>query len=110
VWTHLSDTPLQFAQNLFRSYLLSPELYETYQEMSPERMTANTDRTQIVRVDGESLSENWIPQETSLRRRTILIENQEHRRRKLALHNDPFAFPGPRWHCHCDGSERFVAK
>jgi hypothetical protein len=82
VWTHLSDTPLQFAQNLFRSYLLSPELYETYQEMSPERMTANTDRTQIVRVDGESLSENWIPQETSLRRRTILIENQEHRRRK----------------------------
>jgi hypothetical protein len=28
VWTHLSDTPLQFAQNLFRSYLLSPEVYE----------------------------------------------------------------------------------
>jgi len=46
------------------------------------RVTGNTDRTQIVRVDGESLSENWIPQETSLRRRTILIENQKHRRRK----------------------------
>ena len=32
------------------------------------------------------------------------------RRFPLALHNDPFAFPGPRWHCHCDGSKRFVAK
>lgn len=70
--------------------------------------------------DAEGLPENWIPQETLLRRRMILRESQKHRRGKhkasglrrfpLALHNDRFAFPGPRWHCHSDGSKRFVAK
>ena len=32
------------------------------------------------------------------------------RRLPLSLHNDPFAVPGPGWHCHCDGSKRLGAK
>ncbi len=68
--SHLSDTPLQFAQNLFRSYLLSPELYETYQEVSPERMTASLHRKRLAHDScGKS--------ETSLARRFRLGGKKE---------------------------------